>query len=116
MNKLIVTVTVFASALSAATAARAMDGMKGADMGQTQSSGSASSAKTHHARGVVKKVEPKTGQVTLAHEPVKTLNWPAMTMDFQVRDKAVLDKLKAGQTIEFDFEQSGTGYVVTVVK
>lgn len=95
---------------AAALAQQRMDDMKGMDMGTRPA------AATHHASGVVKSVDASAGAVTLAHDPVKTLNWPAMTMKFQVKDKALLDKLPVGKTVEFDFEQSGKGYVVTSVK
>ena len=65
---------------------------------------------------VVKKVDPRAGTVTLAHEPVKSMKWPSMTMAFQVKDKAVLDKLGEGKKVEFEFEQRGKDYVITNVK
>jgi Cu(I)/Ag(I) efflux system protein CusF len=95
---------------AAALAQHRMDDMKAMDMGAKPA------AATHHASGVVKSVDAGAGVVTLAHDPVKTLNWPAMTMRFQVKDKALLDKLAVGKTVEFDFEQSGKGYVLTSVK
>ena len=70
----------------------------------------------HKAVGVVKKVDAKAGSVTLAHEPVPSMKWPSMTMAFQVKDKAVLDKLAEGKRVEFEFEQRGKDYVVTAVK
>ncbi|MGH8701825.1 MAG: copper-binding protein [Burkholderiales bacterium] len=69
----------------------------------------------HKATGVVKKVDPKASSVTLAHDPVKSLNWPAMTMGFQVKDKTLLDKLQAGKKVEFEFVQQGKDYVITTV-
>jgi len=54
--------------------------------------------------------------VTLAHEPVGTLNWPSMTMGFMVMDKALLEKLSVGKTVDFDFVQSGKGYAITSVR
>lgn len=95
---------------SAALAQQRMDDMKGMDMD------SKPAATTHHASGVVKSVDASAGAVTLAHDPVETLNWPAMTMKFQVKDKALLDKLAVGKKVAFDFERSGKGYVVTAVK
>ena len=71
---------------------------------------------THRAVGIVKKVDPKAGAATLAHEPVATLKWPSMTMAFQVKDKAVLDKLTEGRKVEFEFEQRGKDYVITGVR
>ena len=70
----------------------------------------------HTATGVVKKVDAKSGAVTLAHDPIKSLNWPAMTMGFTVKDKALLDKLAVDKKVEFEFVQQGKDYVVTAVK
>ncbi|MGZ5093356.1 MAG: copper-binding protein [Burkholderiales bacterium] len=64
---------------------------------------------THKAVGVVKKVDSKEGKVTLAHEAVKSLNWPAMTVTFKVEDKAVPDKLAENRKVEFDFEATRPG-------
>lgn len=70
----------------------------------------------HQAVGVVKKMDRQAGTVMLAHEPVKSLKWPAMTMAFQVPDKAMLDKLAEGRKVEFEFEQRGKDHVITSVK
>jgi len=51
--------------------------------------------------GVVKSVDAKAGAITLAHEPIKALNWPAMTMPFKVSDKALLEKAAVGSKIRF---------------
>jgi len=87
--------------------------MKGMDMGNKPAAGTQTA---HKATGVVKKVDAKAGTVTLAHEPVKSLNWSAMTMAFQVKDKTLLDKLQAGKKVEFEFVQQGRDYVITTVK
>jgi Cu(I)/Ag(I) efflux system protein CusF len=42
-------------------------------------------AVTYQAAAVVKQVDAANGKVTLAHEAVKSLNWPAMTMGFAVK-------------------------------
>jgi Cu(I)/Ag(I) efflux system protein CusF len=91
--------------------------MKGMDM---KGSGGVSKAPqahgNHRAVGVVKKADRQAGTVTLAHEPVKTMNWPAMTMTFQVKDKAMLDKLAEGKKVEVEFEERGKEHVITGVK
>lgn len=71
---------------------------------------------THKAVAVVKAVDPAKGQVILAHEPIKTLNWPAMTMRFGVTDKMLFDKLAVGKKVNVDIVQQGSDYVVTAVK
>jgi Cu(I)/Ag(I) efflux system protein CusF len=74
------------------------------------------SSPIYTATGVVKKVDAANGTVTLAHGPVKELNWPAMTMQFAVRNKALLGKLVIDRKIEFTFVQDGSSYIVTAVK
>lgn len=89
--------------------------MKMDDKGKMDMSSKSDKA-THNAVGVVKAVDQAKGSVTFAHEPVKSLNWPSMTMAFQGKDKTLLDKLPAGKKVSFDFVQQGKEYVVTAVK
>ena len=70
----------------------------------------------NQASGVVTKVDPAAGKVTIKHGPVPSLKWPAMTMAFVVKDKALLDKMKKDQKIDFEFVEQGKDYVVTKVK
>lgn len=119
-------------ALSASTGAFAQSGdmkgmkdmhcmdMKGMDLEKCGKmmggSDKASREAAHETSGVVKKVNPEKGIVTLAHEPVASLNWPAMTMGFQVKDKALMEKMTVGKNIDVLFVKEGKDYVVTSVK
>lgn len=69
----------------------------------------------HVADGVVKEVDA-TGKVTLQHGPVKSLGWPAMSMAFAVKDKALMDKLAVGSKVHVEFDKRGEDYVITSVK
>jgi Cu(I)/Ag(I) efflux system protein CusF len=71
---------------------------------------------THEAAGVVKKVDREGGRITLAHEPVKSLNWPAMTMVFRVQDRKLLDKVAPEAKVQFEFVQQGSSAVITRIK
>jgi Cu(I)/Ag(I) efflux system periplasmic protein CusF len=62
--------------------------------------GAAASADVQGA-GVVKAVDAKAGTVTIAHQPIKTLGWPAMTMPFKVASPALLDKVAIGRKVQF---------------
>lgn len=73
-------------------------------------------AQTYQGAGVVKKVDPAKGSVTLKHEAIADLNWPAMTMDFPVRDKAMLGTLKTEQAVKFELRQEKGHYVITTIK
>ncbi len=78
--------------------------------------GASAKSATHQATAVVKAVEPENGKITLAHEPVKSLKWPAMTMGFMVKDKALFDKLVVNEKVNVSFTKQGSDYVVTSVK
>ena len=109
----IATVVTVAFGSAGVFAESTMDGMKGMPMDKM-----AADAKgiVHKAKGTIKKVDAKAGVVTLAHGPVPSLNWPAMTMGFKVSDQALLGKLGEGQSVEFEFVQTGKDYTVTAVK
>jgi Cu(I)/Ag(I) efflux system protein CusF len=79
-------------------------------------SGLAPAQQQHQASGKVTKVDRAASRVTVAHGPVASLKWPAMTMAFDVKDKALLDKAKAGDQIEFSFVESNRKHVITAIK
>ena len=115
MKQSVVLSLALALSLAVPAASHAQSGdMKGMDMGKKPATGAQTA---HKATGVVKMVDPKAGTVTLAHDPVKSLKWPAMTMDFRVRDKASLATLKPGQKIEFELiEEKKGSYVISRIK
>ena len=83
---------------------------------QGKASAKASPAKLHKGAGTVTAVDNAMGKVTIAHGPVATLKWPAMTMAFGVKDKALLEKLPTGKKVEFEFTQQGSDYTITSAK
>lgn len=68
------------------------------------------------ADGEVKKVDKDAGKVTIKHGPLASLDMPAMTMVFRVKDPAMLDQMKTGDTIRFKAEKLGGNYTVTEVQ
>ncbi len=42
--------------------------------------------------------------------------WPAMSMTFTVKDKALLGKFSQDKKVEFEFVEQGSNYVITSVK
>lgn len=63
-----------------------------------------STEKMPKGRGKVVKVDAQSKHVTLNHEPIEALNWPAMTMGFTVKDSQQLTRLKIGDEVEFDLK------------
>lgn len=68
------------------------------------------------ADGEVRKVDKDAGKITLKHGPIKSLDMPPMTMVFQVKDRAFLDKVKAGDKVKFTAEEKAGAYVVTSIE
>ena len=114
MKKAVLALLALALALPAIVVlAQKTDNMTGMDMAKKPAAGA---PMVHKAVGTVKKVDANAGIVTLAHEPVKSLNWPSMTMAFKVKEKSLLDKLTDGKKVEFEFMQEGKDYVITGAK
>mgnify|MGYP003529608725 FL=1 len=61
----------------------------------------------------VRKVDRDARKITLKHGPIKSLDMPAMTMVFQVRDAALLGKVAEGDKVTFTAEQQQGAYVLT---
>ena len=51
-------------------------------------------------------------QITISHEPVPAIGWPAMTMTFRLESRALAKGLKVGDRVAFGFEQRPEGPVV----
>lgn len=85
---------------------------------QTTPSVATESAKTstEMADGEVRKIDKENKKITLKHGVIKSMDMPGMTMVFQVKDAAMLDKLKAGDKVKFKAEQVGTAIFVTDIQ
>ena len=89
-----------------------MDAQKCNEMMHASNADAASDHQVMHAAdGVVKSITP-SGKVTLQHGEVKTLSWPAMTMQFAVKDKAMLAKMPVGSKVHVEFSKQGNDYVI----
>ena len=67
----------------------------------------------HQGRGVVNKMDADAGKVNINHEPIKSLKWPKMTMDFNVEDKSALAGITPGMKVDFELVKIGSGYRIT---
>jgi len=71
----------------------------------------------HHKKGAladgeIRKVDKDAKKITIKHGPMPDLDMPAMTMVFQVKDPAFLDKVKAGDKVKFQAEKLGGAFTV----
>lgn len=68
----------------------------------------------HEAIGTVDDADPKTGVLLITHEPVASLNWPRMTMEFVPANEALAKQARPGEPIRFEFVERKPGeWVVT---
>ncbi|WP_410210838.1 copper-binding protein [Aquirhabdus sp.] len=76
---------------------------------------SAKDAKVAHGVGIIRSIDDKSGMIVLNHQPIKELNWPAMSMGFKVADHKLLGGVKAGQQVNFELTSEGTKQIVTAI-
>jgi Cu(I)/Ag(I) efflux system protein CusF len=63
--------------------------------------------------GEVRKIDMQAQKITLKHGEIKNLDMPPMSMVFQVKNPALLEKVKAGDKVKFTAEQINGALVVT---
>ena len=61
----------------------------------------AEAPQTAEGTGVVRAINAQEGTVTLAHEPIPALGWPAMTMAFRAQSAGLLSGVSVGQRVHF---------------
>jgi Cu(I)/Ag(I) efflux system periplasmic protein CusF len=66
-------------------------------------------------KGEVIKIDKSAGKITLKHGPIKNLDMDSMTMVFRVADPTMLDKVKAGDKVEFDADRVNGAITVTKI-
>ncbi|HET6969615.1 MAG TPA: efflux RND transporter periplasmic adaptor subunit [Phenylobacterium sp.] len=69
-----------------------------------------SASALHETTGRVEAITPTS--VTLSHEAVSDIQWPAMTMTFRLADPQLARSVKAGDRVAFGFDQPPGGPTV----
>ena len=64
---------------------------------------------TYRGEGTIKAIDLAHATVTLAHGPIESLQWPAMTMDFRFLEPALLQSFKPGQQVSFEIAEESAG-------
>lgn len=68
----------------------------------------------YHGMGTVQALKDD-GSVTLSHEPIEALDWPAMTMDFLVAASVDLSPFEAGDRMHFTIVRTDEGpFMITM--
>jgi Cu(I)/Ag(I) efflux system membrane fusion protein len=94
--------------------------LKAALSGLGQPEGSPAAApKTvgHHAEGRLEDIALKAGTVSVHHQPIPSLKWPAMTMDFVLANPSLVAGIKPGAQISIEIVERKPGeWVITSLK
>ena len=67
-------------------------------------------------QGEVRKVDKDAAKITIRHGPLTNLEMPGMTMVFQVKDRAMLDQVKAGDKIQFVADKVDGVFTITRIE
>jgi Cu(I)/Ag(I) efflux system protein CusF len=77
---------------------------------------SAEADRLYAAVGVVDAVHEAEGKVTVSHQPVPALNWPAMTMRFALESPDQLEGLKPGDRVKIYFRNEGNRSIIVEIE
>lgn len=97
--KLVRPVLILVAAAWSAGLATAAGDPSGVHKMQTQTTAPAAKA-GEMTDAEVRKVDKEGSKLTLKHAEIKSLDMPAMTMVFSVKDKTMLDAVKAGDKVK----------------
>jgi Cu(I)/Ag(I) efflux system periplasmic protein CusF len=64
----------------------------------------------------IRKIDLENKKVTLKHGEIKNLDMPGMTMVFQVKDAAMLEKVKAGDKVKFTADKVNGAFTVLTIE
>lgn len=99
--------------LSIALAGPALARQKPDERASHHTPAAASAASADMTDGEVREVDREASKVTLKHADIKSLDMPAMTMVFSVKDMAMLDSIKADDKVRFTVVNDAGKFTVT---
>ncbi|WP_458068496.1 copper-binding protein [Rhodanobacter sp. BL-MT-08] len=66
--------------------------------------------------GMIKAIDPAKGTITLQHQAIASIHWPAMTMVFKVASPDLLKNVTVGEKVQFGLHPAGMDSTVTSIK
>lgn len=66
--------------------------------------------------GVVTEIDPAAGTISLDHQAIAAINWPAMTMQFRAENPAILEGVAVGDRVRFELKSAAESTIVTAVR
>lgn len=85
--------------------------------GEMNMAGDASSQQIFNGTGVVKDIDLNSKKITISHEAIPAIGWPAMTMRFTfINADESITSLKTGSHVDFSFIQQGNISLLKSIK
>ena len=72
-------------------------------------------AKMAKSTGTVTAIDAASGKITLEHDAIAAVEWPAMTMGFTAKPE-LLKGIAVGDKVDFDLTVSGNAGEVTAIR
>jgi Cu(I)/Ag(I) efflux system periplasmic protein CusF len=66
--------------------------------------------------GTVTAIDAAAGTISLDHEPITAISWPAMSMQFTAENPAMLQGIAVGDRVSFEIKSATETSVVTMVQ
>jgi Cu/Ag efflux protein CusF len=85
--------------------------MQGMPMGKNMSC----TNQTAQGTGVVEAIDTAKGTITIKHQAIASIHWPAMTMTFKADPPNLLKDVKVGEKVNFTLHPAGANSTVTAV-
>lgn len=66
--------------------------------------------------GVVTAVDATAGTVSLDHEPINAIQWPAMSMQFRAENPTMLSNIAVGDHVSFTLKSATETSMITAIQ
>lgn len=66
--------------------------------------------------GTVTAVDATAGTISVDHEPIAAISWPAMSMQFTAENPAILESIAVGDRVSFELKSATETSVITSVR
>ena len=88
--------------------------LRGVVPAASSASQQAADVDVHSSTGSITEIGDR--QLTLSHEAIPALRWPAMTMGFKLDEPKLAAGMKVGQAVRFSFSKRGEDYVIVSIQ
>ncbi|HDM8439972.1 copper-binding protein [Yersinia enterocolitica] len=110
---LVYAVVVFSAPLLAATPSMTESMPMSHNHGVMMADTTTTNINDYHSRGQIKAWNANS--VSIAHSAIPALNWPPMTMSFDLPNNLAATSIPVGTQVTFSFRQTEQGYQLTAI-